>query len=67
MERDNINYLTKNCWNSKYNNISNNIINNNNIFTKNSPRIISDKINTFTSKKIGFSGTNNNKFFSKIN
>ncbi len=62
MEMNNINYLTKNYWNSNFNN---NI--NNNIFTKNSPKIVPDKINTFTSKKIGCTGTNNNKFFSKIN
>jgi len=59
-ERESINNLTKNYWNNNNNN------NQMNINIKNSPRM-PNKITNYTTKKIGFSETNNNKFFSKIN
>lgn len=53
-ERENLNNLTKNYWN-----------NGNQIFSKNSPLLHNRPIGS-SSRKIGFSETNNNNF-SKIN
>ena len=56
IERDNVNNITKNYWNNT--NIMNSV--------KISPKL-PNKISNYDTKKIGFSDTNNSKFFSKIN